>query len=250
MSTLETKKIEPLSGTTVTLGAAGDAVTVPSGATLKTNTVKDAGGNTLWTSDGSGTLSSVNSALPGNMIFISGQTASASSSISFTTGIDSTYDEYIFYYVNCTGSANNASFTFNGSIDAGTNYNVTKTTSKFTIQQTEAGSGINLFTDSSRDLHQSTAFQILNYKVDGNPGTGAGDTAASGEFHLFTPSNTTYVKHFYSTSQYVYYDVTSPYHTNDYNAGYLNTTSAVNAIRFQMDSGTLYGSIYMYGIKS
>ena len=71
MSTLETKKIEPLSGTSVTLGAAGDAVTMPAGVTVKTNTVKDAGGNTLWTSDGSGTLSSVNSALQGNMVFIS-----------------------------------------------------------------------------------------------------------------------------------------------------------------------------------
>ena len=34
MSSLETRKIEPLSGTTVTLGASGDAVTIPAGATL------------------------------------------------------------------------------------------------------------------------------------------------------------------------------------------------------------------------
>ncbi len=69
MSTLETKKIEPLSGTSVTLGAAGDAVTMPAGVTVKTNTVKDAGGNTLWTSDGSGTLSSVNSYAGSNYTF-------------------------------------------------------------------------------------------------------------------------------------------------------------------------------------
>jgi hypothetical protein len=36
----------------------------------------------------------------GNMVFISSQTASASASISFTTGIDSTYKEYQFYFVN------------------------------------------------------------------------------------------------------------------------------------------------------
>ena len=57
MSSLEAKKITPATGTTVTLGAAGDAVTAPAGVTVKTNTVKDAGGNTIFTSDGSGTLS-------------------------------------------------------------------------------------------------------------------------------------------------------------------------------------------------
>ena len=47
MSSLETRKIEPQTGTTVTLGAGGDTVLV-SANQLKTNTVKDAGGNTLF----------------------------------------------------------------------------------------------------------------------------------------------------------------------------------------------------------
>ena len=97
MSNLEAKKIAPATGTTVTLGAAGDTVTVAASA-LKTNTVKDAGGNTLFTSNGSGTLSSVNSAFKGGLIFISSQTASGSSGIAFTTGIDNTYKEYVFYF--------------------------------------------------------------------------------------------------------------------------------------------------------
>ena len=88
MSSLETRKIEPQSSTTVTLGEAGDTVAVPTGAIVKTNTVKDSGGNTLFTSDGAGTLSSVNSALVGSMDFISSQTASSSASIEFTTGLD------------------------------------------------------------------------------------------------------------------------------------------------------------------
>ena len=36
----------------------------------------------------------------GELIFISKQTASSSATISFTSGIDSTYKEYIFYFVN------------------------------------------------------------------------------------------------------------------------------------------------------
>ena len=112
MSTLRSNLIEPLSGTTVTLGASGDAVTIPAGATLKTNTVKDAGGNTLWTSDGAGNLSSVNSALVPGMNFISSATASSSSSVSFTSGIDSTYSEYIFHFVNIRPATDSAFFTF------------------------------------------------------------------------------------------------------------------------------------------
>jgi hypothetical protein len=34
-----------------------------------------------------------------------------------------------------------------------------------------------------------------------------------------------------------------------YTAGYGNTTSAVNAIQFKMDSGNFDGTIYLYGIK-
>ena len=62
MGTLRAKTIEPATGSTLTLGASGDTVTVSSDS-IKVNTFKDAGGNTLFTSDGAGTLSSVNSGL-------------------------------------------------------------------------------------------------------------------------------------------------------------------------------------------
>ena len=96
MSIVEAKKFEPQSGTDLNLGASGDGVILNNGVTLKTNTFKDSGGNTLWASDGAGTLSSVNSSLQGAMSFISSQPASSSASLSFTSGSDSTYDEYIF----------------------------------------------------------------------------------------------------------------------------------------------------------
>ena len=70
MSTVETRKFEPVTGTALNLGASGDAVTLPAGVTLQPNTIKDAGGNTIFTSDGAGTLSSVNSGLQGDMVFI------------------------------------------------------------------------------------------------------------------------------------------------------------------------------------
>jgi len=243
MSTLETRKIEPLSGTTVTLGASGDAVTVPAGATLKTNTVKDAGGNTLWTSDGSGTLSSVNAGLSGNMIFISSQTASGSASISFTSGIDSTYDEYVFYFVNLHPATDNVPFTFQASTDGGSNYNVTMTTTAFRAYHNENDGGAAVSYQTTSDQAQGTGYQqIAFYGVDNDV-----DSSASGVLHLFNPSSTTYVKHYYSTTQFV---GETNYSGNAFSAGYFNTTSALNAVSFKFSSGnTDAGTIYLYGIR-
>jgi hypothetical protein len=58
---------------------------------------------------------------------ISSQTASASASLSFTTGIDSTYRTYLFKFINMH-PATDANFSFNLSTDGGSSYNVTKTT--------------------------------------------------------------------------------------------------------------------------
>ncbi|MDP7638040.1 MAG: hypothetical protein QF577_10910, partial [Phycisphaerae bacterium] len=96
----------------LTLGGSGDNVIVTAGATLKTNTVKDSGGNTLWTSDGSGNLSSVNAAMKGNMVLLSTQTASNAASVSFTSGIDSTYKLYIFKFYDVNPATDNTDFQF------------------------------------------------------------------------------------------------------------------------------------------
>ena len=67
----------------------------------------------------------------GAMNLISTQTASSSSTISFTSGIDSTYDEYVFKWINCHPATNSVTFQMNVSIDGGSNYNVAKTTTAF-----------------------------------------------------------------------------------------------------------------------
>ena len=242
MSTLETRKIEPLSGTTVTLGASGDAVTLPAGVTLKTNTVKDAGGNTLWTSDGSGTLSSVNAGLAGNMIFISSQTASSSASLSFTSGIDSTYDEYVFMFTNINPATDSAFFTFQVSTNGGSSYGVNITSTNFIATHSEAGAGGRIEYVTAGDLAQSTSYQPLGLYIGS-----ASDESYSGELHIFAPSDTTYVKQFTSTGNLC---SSSVYTRNPYVAGYVNSTSAINAIDFKMSSGNIDdGTIYLYGIK-
>jgi hypothetical protein len=65
------------------------------------------------------------------MVLLSTQTASASASISFTTGIDSTYKEYMFIFNNIHPATDNAHFQFNFSTDAGSTYDVIKNITLF-----------------------------------------------------------------------------------------------------------------------
>ena len=240
MSILETKKIEPATGTTVTLGAAGETVAIGA-SQLKTNTIKDAGGNTILTSDGSGTLSSVNSAMSSTMVFISSQTADASSSIEFTSGIDSTYDEYVFYFVNINVSANSDNFVFQVNASGQTGFDETMTTTSFRAYHGEDGSTGVLDYDASQDQAQGTSYQTLSQSL-----SNAADACCSGELHLFAPSNTTYIKHFQSRFNGIH---DSNLSMEDFIAGYINTTSAITQISFKPESGTFDGTIYMYGIK-
>lgn len=177
-----------------------------------------------------------------NLILISTQTASNSATISFTTGLDSTYDEYIFKFIDIHPRTDNMYFQFNMSTDGGSNYNVTKTTTYFRSQHNEAGTDGLLEYRTDLDLAQSTAFQHLSSNADFSS-----DTGMSGTFTIFNPSSTTYVKHFIANNNSTTGD---PGSKNNYIAGYGNTTSAVNAIRFQMSSGNFDGTIYLYAIDN
>jgi hypothetical protein len=179
------------------------------------------------------------SIIGGAMTLLSTQTASSSATISFTSGIDDTYDSYVFKFINIH-PASNADFTFNLSTDSGSNYNVTKTTTVVRAYHNEDGSESALGYVASLDLAQSTAFQILAQPKSEN------DENCGGTLTLYNPSSTTFVKHFISTTQ----NVNSPYSEMWNIAGYGNTTSAVNAVRFKMSSGNIdSGVIKLYGIS-
>src|SRR6056300_957139 len=147
----------------------------------------------------------------GNLILLSTQTASASASISFTSGIDSTYDSYVFKFIDIHPATNSASLTFNGSSDTGSNYNVTKTTTFFRAYHEQSGASSALGYRTSDDLAQSTNFQILNFEINND-----NDSSGVGELKLFNPSSTTFVKHFIHTGNCVQ----STYTRNDFVAGY------------------------------
>lgn len=173
---------------------------------------------------------------------ISSQTASNSASISFTTGITSTYKAYKFVWVNIHPRTDDVIFQFNLSTDSGSNYNVTKTSTFFAARHSEDDATASVAYKTGGDLAQSTGYQYLD---DNGLGNGA-DESESGSMTLFNPSSTTYVKHYIATTNH-YQSTDNTY--NNFIAGYGNTTSAVNAVRFQMSSGNFDGTIYLYGIK-
>jgi len=177
----------------------------------------------------------------GDVVLLSSQTASGDSALSFTSGITSTYGEYIFKFYNINPATEDYNFTFNGSIDGGSNYNVTKTTTTFTAYHRENDTVTSLGYDATRDLAQSTNFQQLGWNI----GSGA-DESLAGEFHLFNPSSTTYVKHFYGQSSYYY---SSDYAFITYVAGYFNDTNDIDAMQFKMSSGNFDGTIKLWGVK-
>jgi len=188
-------------------------------------------------------ITSIPAAISGGALnLISTQTASSSSSLSFTSGIDSTYKEYIFKFINIHPATDGATFTFNGSVDGGSNYNVTKTTTSFFSFHYEDGSDQELGYSAANDLAQSTSYKNLADSV-GNDN----DQSASGYLHLFDPSNTTFVKHFINDGNHSMNDNRS---NNRRAAGYFNTTSAINAVDFKMSSGNIdSGVIKLYGVS-
>jgi len=177
----------------------------------------------------------------GSMNLISTQTASGSSTISFTSGIDSTYDEYVFKFYNIHPATDRAYLQFQVDTGTNTNYNQTITSSYFHAFHNEADSNTALNYVTAKDQAQATGFQTISYNT-GN----ANDECNNGELHLFAPSSTVMVKHFISRFATADDDGFSD---NPYCAGYINTTTALTRVQFKMSSGTFDGVIKLYGIS-
>ena len=187
-------------------------------------------------------ITSIPAAISGGALnLISTQTASSSSTISFTSGIDSTYKEYIFKFINIHPATDEAHFTFQGSTDGGSSYGVNITSTYILAYHAENDSEATLTYQAASDLAQSTSFQRLLHGI-GNQN----DESAAGTLRLFDPSNTTFVKHFMTA-----FNVSnaSDQILTTYSGGYANTTSAINAIDFKVNSGNIdSGTITMYGV--
>ena len=189
-------------------------------------------------------ISSITSAgqlASGSLVSISEQTASGSASISFTTGIDSTYPIYKFEFINCHPATDGAHFLINFR-DGGSLYDAVKTTTAFYSYHDEADTEASVIYSAGSDLTQSTSGQ----RIAGSVGSDA-DQQCSGTLRLFNPSSSTFVKHFISNSSVI---TSGNYNYNWHSAGYINTTTAIDGVQFSFSSGNIdSGTIKLYGIK-
>ena len=241
MGTLYVDTLEPEGGTTtLTVGETGQN-TVIGGNTMKLNVLQDAGGNAIFTSDGSGNLSSVNSSCGSPLTLIQTQTFTNQASVAFTTGIDSTYKEYIFkfYGLNCATDAADLTFQVNASGQTG--YNEAMTTTCFSAEVAQDGTQRYLRYQASYDQANGTSYQPLTI-AQGNEA----QENCAGELHLFSPSNTTYVKQFYSNIQENHYGGRC-WHV--FSAGYINVTVAITQVDFKYSGGNFDGTIKLFGMK-
>ena len=177
----------------------------------------------------------------GAMTLLSTTTASSSSTVSITSGINSTYDSYIIKVIDIHPSTTQ-DFRFQVNAAGASGFNETITSSHFRAFQNEAGNTTSLAYSASHDLAQGTGAQILFNGVGAD-----NDQSASGTLQLFDPSNTTFVKHWiWHGTQYQQSD----YNIVHYAAGYINTTTAIDEIQFTPSTGNIAsGTFKLYGIS-
>ena len=177
----------------------------------------------------------------GSMNLISTQTASSSSTISFTSGIDSTYDEYVFKFYDIHPANNDVTFRFQGDTGTNTSYNQTITNTFFGASHKEDNSAASLAYQTGSDQAQSTAFARLSAGIKND-----NDASFAGTLTIFSPSNSTFVKHFisrgtsYESGDQIF---------DDYTAGYFNITTALTRFQFKMSGGNFDGVIKLYGVS-
>ena len=175
-----------------------------------------------------------------DVVLLSSQTFSDSAGVAFTSGIDSTYGEYIFGFYNIKLETDDYQLAFQVNASGESGYNETITSTFFKAFHSEADStafGYN----TGDDQAQGTAYQSL---IE-NAGSDADENCA-GKLHLFNPSSTTYVKHFYSRLSSSH---EGPGCLDNFGAGYINTTAAITGINFDSSSGNFDGKIKMWGVK-
>ena len=167
--------------------------------------------------------------------------SSGVSSSSFTSSIDSTYDTYLFKFINIHPATDNVNLTVSFR-DGGSDFDATKTTTYFHAYHDEADSGTSVGYNTSNDIAQGTGYQIIGH-IPGNDG----DQSVSGTLYLFSPSSTTFAKHFISNfNSYTYHN----YSLNTYVGGYCNVTAAIDGVDFKFSSGNIdSGVIKMYGLS-
>ena len=184
----------------------------------------------------------------GNLTLLTTATASSSATLDFTSSIDSTYDSYLFKFINIHPSAESY-FAFQADTGTNTNYNQTITSTSWTATNNEGDTEAIINYQTGSDQGQGTAFQYISDQLEAD-----NDSCLAGTLHIFNPSSTTFVKHFIAKTHFHQAD---PSARTYFVAGYINTTTAITRFQFKIlgtsggagNSNTIdFGTIKMYGV--
>ena len=172
-------------------------------------------------------------------------TADGDSSLTFEHGtasvvLDSTYAEYMFVFTDIGPATDTVRFEVQFK-DASDN-DLTKTTTTFMPQHSEDDGTAEVNYNTGTDLAQQTIAAPLTETSIGN----GSDESMAGIMHLFVPASTTYVKHFLATTQGMQ---VGPGSYQAHISGFVNTTSAINALYWRMNAGNITGTFKLYGLS-
>ena len=177
-----------------------------------------------------------------DVVLLATTTASDATSVTFSSGITSTYSKYIFrvYNFNPGTNAVDGNFQFDAAGESGQNETITSSGFRQYHQENDGGAaGVGQFGIHS----QATTPIVVLYQV----GSEADENAVA-ELHLWNPASTTYAKHFQAHSN------SNATNANDlsyeiFTGGYINTTAAITSVSFHISSGVFDGKFKMWGVK-
>jgi len=242
MTKIYADTIEPASGTTLTIGESGQN-TVLAGNDLRANVLQDKGGNALFTSNGSGTLSGVDSSFGSPLYLINTLTASDDASLEITSGITSDYKELEVRFIGVRGGDDSyAHLGWQCSIDGGSNYNTNITCQQSRIYRSSTYAG-GFGQDNTVAQYNGTGMQYLGESMADDTTNGI----VYGWLRIFNPSSTTYMKGFTSR---VSLAPASGSVKEQWTNGAIDTTDDINAMKFAYNAGNIIaGKFKIYGYK-
>jgi len=188
------------------------------------------------------------------MVLIQEQTASNAASLTFATGIDDTYDMFMFQFVNIhahTGDSSSSNFTFQVNDTGNTGYNNWNLHSSFAAStHMEDDSGAAYGYDDTRDSPTDPGASLTTDYVilQSYQGTES-DEACSGEMYVFNLADDSHSKPWHSImTTNAHYDATYTAETRGviaYKSG--GASTPIDDFNFKISTGNMSGTIRLWG---
>lgn len=174
-----------------------------------------------------------------SLVLIQRQTASSSSSLDFTTGIDSTYDEYVATVTKLIPATDATALRIRFSNNAGSSW-ITSTDYAYVLNQMRASDGANVSSYNNGSSYIAFGDQIPNSSTNGG---------MNGWLHFHLITDSVQNKQVSGHGSYLRANTLTVTILGGNISGSASA-SAVNGIQFSMSSGNITsGAIALYGVK-